>query len=140
MENPLQAPLVPAPETPPYEPTPTMREWIARQTWTFAKTVPEQPHWYVVRAKLPPEEVDGWQEMYDAIKTDGLKYRFTGRTYRYLTIDGWDYFTGPPGLMNRRHHLAQGDAEVDTWTPGAETPHYFKPRAVRDSDLPGKPA
>jgi len=115
METPL-----PGLETPEntYTPTSSIRDWIARQTWTYAKTVPDQPHWYLVRARLPQEEHEGWSEMYEAIRDRGRKHRFMGRTYKYLQVDEYDYFTGPPGLMNRRHHL-DADAEITTWNKDA---------------------
>jgi len=112
MHTPMQDALLP---TEPYNPPPDLVSWIADRTWTFAKTVPDQPHWYVVRARLEPEHQDGYTALVEEIRTHGRKHRFLGRTYRYLLVDGWDYWTGPPGLVNRRRHLDQ-DTDLQTWT------------------------
>jgi hypothetical protein len=86
--------------------------FIEAQDWVFAKTVPEQPHWYVMAFATTDRDEYGW--FADLIRECGTLRRWkvpdTGRwlSYRYLTLDGWDYWhiaRGGPPSMNRRHAL-----------------------------------
>lgn len=88
------------------------RRFIESQHWTFAKTVPETPHWYVM-AHLTSDP-DEFRWFMDLIASDGYDEEWSipgvrPRTYRYLTIDGFDYWyvhsrvTKPS--LNRRVHV-----------------------------------
>jgi hypothetical protein len=64
---------------------------IASLSFRFAKTMPDQPHEYVVRT---PENQAAYVALFEAIQTDGVRERYNGRIKRYLSPgDGWKYWT-----------------------------------------------
>lgn len=68
-----------------------MREFIRRNRWTFAKTMPTAPHEYVVRQKVADDA--GFDHFVTAIRRFGEPRRWGGRTYVYFRLDGHDYWT-----------------------------------------------
>jgi hypothetical protein len=59
--------------------------------WAFAKTMPDNPHWYTLRkdwaAKLPFEAVVQY------IRDHGTERKFMSATYSYFDHDCWTYWT-----------------------------------------------
>ena len=68
-----------------------IREFIAERRWQFAKTMPQIPHWYTVRAWDPDEAAFERFVMY--IREHGYKRKFGSRWYTYLDMDGHAYWT-----------------------------------------------
>jgi hypothetical protein len=68
-----------------------LREFIASQTWTFAKTMPQWPHWYVVRGKGPSEE--GFARFVQHIRSFGYDEQWHHHNHRYLDFEGQKYWT-----------------------------------------------
>jgi hypothetical protein len=65
-------------------------EWFSRLTFRFAKTMPDNPHEYVVRS---PENEDAYVKLWETIKERGVNTRWNGRSYRYwYRGDGWRYW------------------------------------------------
>ena len=77
---------------------------------------PEHPHWYTVRADGGDE---GFETMRRLIATEGRVERFQGKPYRYLHLDGWDYWIGPRVCINRRQR-----------DPDPQRPPAVRPRGV----------
>jgi hypothetical protein len=81
-----------------------LRAIISRLTFTFAKTMPETPHFYTVRR--PENEVD-YLTLFEAIQAHGQRSRFGKRWYRYLHPgDGYRYWAmtsavGQSWIINR---------------------------------------
>ena len=67
-----------------------LREFVASVKWTFAKTMPEWPHEYIVR-----ERVDGnlFEQLVRHIRTNGHEEAFYTETYIYFEEDGLLYWT-----------------------------------------------
>ena len=74
------------------------RAYIAQVRWQFARTMPQWPHEYTVRAWRPDLERE-FLEFVVLIRRDGVvkpwprdasspRYRLT-----YLELDGWEYWT-----------------------------------------------
>ena len=89
-----------------------LRALIERLVFVFAKTMPENPHEYVVRAS--ENEVD-YARLYNAVKDHGRSEKWGRRRYLYLYPgDGWRYwYMG--GLYQSRiinRARAAGDHEV----------------------------
>ena len=64
---------------------------LSRLEFKFAKTMPETPHWYVVRS--PANEAD-YVALFHACQRDGVDEKFGGRRYRYwYPGDGFKYWT-----------------------------------------------
>ena len=68
----------------------TVRAFIAKAPWTFAKTMPENPHDYTVRGQTPDDE---FEQVVQLIRDHGYKRRFGRTTYTYLDVDGWRHWT-----------------------------------------------
>jgi hypothetical protein len=68
-----------------------LRLFIAKSTWTFAKTMPETPHEYTLRkdAQVDLEFV----EFVEHIRAVGYNERFFSKTFRYFDFEGWSYWT-----------------------------------------------
>lgn len=67
-----------------------LREFIASSKWTFAKTMPEWPHEYIVR-----ERVDRvlFETLVRHIRQHGFEGRFYQRVLTYFADNGLLYWT-----------------------------------------------
>ena len=73
------------------------REFIKRYDWTFAKTMPWCPHWYVVRRNVDNDKFVGFVKL---IRAEG-EIRPWGRyRHTYLDIDGYQYWTMGAPIAN----------------------------------------
>ena len=98
---------------------------FGRQGWTFAKTMPESPHWYALRrdwSRGPGGHGLSFDAAVAAIRTLGFDRQWGGRTYRYLRLAGFDYWTmGAPipetTLVNRAEAVYPSTA-YDDLAPG----------------------
>jgi hypothetical protein len=84
-----------------------LREFVRTSPWKFARTMPQMPHEYTLRAKAPDEKLFERVVLY--IRQAGYKANFGFVTYTYFDIDGWKYWTmgaplGPTGRYNRNVH------------------------------------
>src|SRR5213083_1939342 len=57
--------------------------------WTFAKSVPDVPHEYVIRDQM--DEADFWW-IVDLIARLGYVERFWNRDWHYIRVDGWRFW------------------------------------------------
>lgn len=64
---------------------------LAAQTWTFAKTMPHNPHEYSVRKNWAND--DDFVFVVQYIRDNGYTGQFEGRTYTYLNVNGYFYWT-----------------------------------------------
>jgi len=68
-----------------------VQEFLENQTWTFAKTMPESPHWYIVRSDTL--DFNAFIEVVRFIQQNGLPSTFAGVTYNYLHLGEYKYWT-----------------------------------------------
>jgi len=100
------------------------RRFVAGARWVFAKTMPDAPHWYTLRAK---GDGRSFEAMVLFIRSYGYDGRYGGAAYRYLDLGGWTYWTmGAPlaetMLINRGRWVVTPDGPVRltvTREPGA---------------------
>jgi hypothetical protein len=52
------------------------RAFVAKVQFTYAKSVPDNPHFYLVRAKLEPELQPGFDALVALIEREGYRSRF----------------------------------------------------------------
>src|SRR3990167_679232 len=82
------------------------------QRWIFAKTMPENPHWYTLRKE--------WQDEADFVKvvqfmrTYGYQEIYRGSRYTMLNVNDCKYWTmgapiGTTILINRKPHEQPSD-------------------------------
>jgi hypothetical protein len=67
-----------------------LRRFVESEQWTFAKTIPEWPHEYLVRDRVDPSL---FEELIHHIRRHGSKGRFYQRTLIYFADDGLLYWT-----------------------------------------------
>ncbi len=84
-----------------------LREFVQTSPWKFARTMPQMPHEYTLRANAPDEKLFERVVLY--IRQAGYKANFGSVTYTYFDIDGWKYWTmvaplGPTGTYDRSIH------------------------------------
>ena len=75
-------------------------KFIAQQTWTFAKTMPEIPHEYVVRDRLSAEDKKVFDAFDDHVESAGYTAVFYEREYTYLDVSGYKYWV-MGNILNR---------------------------------------
>jgi hypothetical protein len=67
-----------------------LREFVERETWTYAKTMPEWPHEYIVRNRV---DEGLFVQLVEHIRTDGYEGDFYRRKITYFDEDGLTYWT-----------------------------------------------
>ena len=68
-------------------------DFIKRQTWTFASTMKNTPHWYIVKARLSYSDKKIFEEFVQYIRDVGTPARYWGYHFPYLHYDGFYYWT-----------------------------------------------
>jgi hypothetical protein len=65
--------------------------FLERHSWTFAKTMPESPHWYIHRQHT--YDLDTFIKVVRFIQQNGLPSMYKGSTYNYLKLENYKYWT-----------------------------------------------
>lgn len=65
--------------------------WFEANEFIFAKSMPETPHWYMLKYKCTNKQMFERVVMY--IREHGVEEEFFGRKYIYLVIGHWKYWT-----------------------------------------------
>ena len=68
-----------------------VNEFISDNTWKFAKSMPKNPHSYIVRDTCTSE--DKFLDFVVYIRAYGERRRFWSKTYIYLDFHGYSYWT-----------------------------------------------
>lgn len=68
----------------------TLREFIDSAPWTFAKTMPEWPHEYIVRERV---DEDLFVRLVEHIRANGYEATFYQSSYTYYDDGGLVYWT-----------------------------------------------
>lgn len=96
-----------------------IENFIARQTWTFAKTMPHSPHEYVVKTKLSAADQSDFERFVLFIRAHGTPKKFKKAKYVHFDLDGWSYWTmGAPleiTTIINRHRLGFYDLLADRY-------------------------
>jgi hypothetical protein len=67
-----------------------LREFIAASKWTFAKTMPQWPHEYIVRERVDEKLIE---QLVRHIRANGSEGTFYQETFIYFEEDGLLYWT-----------------------------------------------
>ena len=59
--------------------------------WTFAKTMPKTPHWYIVKEKSVDKGL--FIEIVRFIRQNGYQEKFFDSSYTYINIGKFKYWT-----------------------------------------------
>ena len=65
--------------------------FLESQSWTFAKTIPESPHWYIHRQYT--YDLDTFIKVVRFIQQNRLLSIYEGSTYTYLVLEDYKYWT-----------------------------------------------
>src|ERR1700690_4404087 len=68
-----------------------IERFINANNWTFAKTMPENPHWYIVRDKCSSEE--DFKGFVMHIRKHGYRVKFKGSWYTCFDVGEYKYWT-----------------------------------------------
>ncbi|MDO8513480.1 MAG: hypothetical protein Q7S37_03180 [bacterium] len=71
-----------------------IKNFIDTVLWTFAKSMPEIPHEYIVTDNYP-EKLEEINAFIAEIEKNGYTKSFYGKEYKYLEIDGYKYWVMP---------------------------------------------
>jgi hypothetical protein len=92
------------------------RAFIAICPFTYAKTVPANPHEYCLREWVPQEHQDDYDHFLDLIAYHGYNGRFLRQRYRYINVDGRRYWESPKidrtGMILNRASSEEGADRV----------------------------
>jgi len=64
---------------------------IERSNWIFAKTMPENPHYYMLRKECADDK--DFVRFVELIRQYGHKYKFKNSWYDRLIVGDWYYWT-----------------------------------------------
>jgi len=70
---------------------PQLRNFVDRETWTYAKTMPKWPHEYLVRERVGDEEL--FVQLIEHIRAEGYEGTFYRKPITYYDEDGLTYWT-----------------------------------------------
>jgi hypothetical protein len=101
-----------------------VRAFIAQvdSRFTFAKSVPEAPHWYLVRAWLSPGLQAEFDAFADLIEKVGYKGEFWNARWLYVDLGAFKYWTsrewhgqgdGLRGMLNRARLDGPGQMRME---------------------------
>lgn len=86
-----------------------MRRFVANARWVFARTMPENPHWYTLRKENSHEDFEAFIRL---IRKTGYREEYRGQWYVKFDLDGWSYWTMGAALSEtiliNRHRLHAG--------------------------------
>ena len=68
----------------------TLRSFVDEEGWTFARTMPQWPHEYLVRHRVDAQR---FEELVHHIRRHGREQRFYQRVFVYFEEDGLLYWT-----------------------------------------------
>ena len=67
-----------------------LHDFVNGEKWTYAKTMPEWPHEYIVRKRVDSEL---FERLVSHIRKNGYEGKFYQETYTYYDEDGMLYWT-----------------------------------------------
>ena len=68
----------------------SIKAFVDTEAWTFAKSMPEWPHEYLVRGQF---DAASFENLVRHIRQHGFEGRFYGRVLTYFAEDGFLYWT-----------------------------------------------
>lgn len=74
--------------------------FINRSKWIFAKTMPEIPHYYIIRDYLSEDDKKLFDDFNVFIKKNGYQATFCSKQYTYFNIGNYQYWV-IENILNR---------------------------------------
>jgi hypothetical protein len=100
-------------------------EWIKAAPFRFAKTMPDNPHWYVTERDEGRRGFGAEVRAFvDHVHEQGGTRFFKGYPYKTITLDDHDYWLtwgrDCGAIINRKPSTEAGWDDTTGWTRGAE--------------------
>jgi hypothetical protein len=92
-ETPKVFRVIDPPRDAPLEVQERTRIFVAKVDWTFSTTMRQWPHEYLVRARMPGWLRQDYDQLFRDIVEHGWRGRFLRKQNRYLTVDGWRFWS-----------------------------------------------
>jgi hypothetical protein len=94
------------------------RAYVAGTRWTYAKTMAENPHWYVVINKETDHRIEALLTLLHRL---GVVRRWHRLPYLTATLDGWDFWRIDPVVNAKPTAVAgwDGEGKPTGWLPDA---------------------
>ncbi len=70
-----------------------IKNWLDKHAWTFAKTMKEMPHEYIVKDKLSEKDKEMFVKVVIFIRENGYKESFGSKKYTYYNFGEYKYWT-----------------------------------------------
>jgi SAM-dependent methyltransferase len=103
--------------------------YIRSNKWTFAKSMPQIPHWYLVRDET--DSIEDFRFFTNFIRVYGYQQTFYKRTFTYFNMNGFKYWTmGAPveetTILNRARvdYPSPYDSLAEHYDDNYDKPEY----------------
>jgi SAM-dependent methyltransferase len=107
---------------------------LLEHDWIFAKTMPQNPHWYTLRKHWKDDQA--FVSVVEKIRQYGYREMYAGRPYTVLSMNGMKYWTmGAPlssTILINRKVLTEGESLYDPIAPLYD--HIFDDEASRQEN------
>ena len=87
--------------------------------WTFAKSIPNWPHFYIVEGEL--EDPEAYAAARSFIRNHGYDGHFFDLVVRYYDADGWTYWSSPLAKPFEEQYMINRCRTEYTWDALAQT-------------------
>ena len=91
--------------------------------WTFAKTMPEIPHYYVVRDNLAPQDKEKFDAFTKYINDRGYSDIFDSKEYKYLKLGNYKYWV-IDNVLNRASLEGEKGVPPSPKASGGHSSHH----------------
>lgn len=109
--------------------------------WTFAKSVPNWPHFYIVEKEL--DDQDAYVIARTFIRDQGYDGNFFDLDVRYYDVDGWTYWSSPLAKPFEEQYMINRCRTEYTWdalsSAGELPPEGFQEGSLSLSPVLGDP-
>lgn len=75
-------------------------KFINRNEWVFAKTMPELPHYYIIKDSLSENDKELFDKFEVFIRNNGYTAKFYSKEYTYFNIGNYKYWV-MENILNR---------------------------------------
>jgi len=111
------------------EVSPAVVRFLEQSSWRFAKKMPNDPHWYIVRDKSPNDDI--FTQACTLIQSNGTNRLYCGSTYITFALNGYNYWTmgwlpEKTIIINRirKYYISAWDEHAGHYAPEFDQEEY----------------
>jgi hypothetical protein len=109
--------------------------FVKGQDWQFSKTMPQWPHWYIIRGE--GNRVGHFDRLAKLVERHGYDDPWGTKPRRYLRIDNFKYWVLDEEVLNRAAPISSAEVrrsgEIWLHAHGMKSGPYGKPIATKPS-------